>query len=70
MISKIDDVQDAVNHLIALFDPEADIFLPWFSTDVKVAVNFASDGVRLRKAQEEGSSANYRCPGRPERPYV
>lgn len=70
MISKIDDVQDAVNHLIALFNREADIFLPWFSTDVKVAVDFTSDGARLRKAQEEGFSANHRWPEHPERPYV
>ena len=61
MISKIDYVQDAVNHLIALFNREADIFLLWFSTDVKVAVDFT---------REEGFSANHRWPGHPERPYV
>lgn len=50
MIDKIDDVQDAVKHFINLVNPNDEIFLMRFSSDVELAVDFTSDRKRLSRA--------------------
>lgn len=63
MSDKIDEVGDAVIHLISLVNPEDEIFVMRFSTDVSLVQNFTSDRRRLQRAvkdlQARGSTALY-----------
>lgn len=63
MVDKIEEVGDAVVHLINLVNPEDEIFVMRFSTDVSLVQNFTSDRRRLQRAvkdlQARGSTALY-----------
>lgn len=63
MIDKIDEVQDAVIHFINTTNPEDDIFLIRFSSDVSLVQDFTGDRLLLRQAvgrlYPEGSTALY-----------
>ena len=63
MSDKIDEVGDAVIHLINLVNPEDDIFVMRFSTGVSLVQNFTSDRRRLQRAvknlQPRGSTVLY-----------
>lgn len=50
MIDKIDDVRDAVKHFVALVNPEDDIFLIRFSTDVRMVSDFTADRKTIARA--------------------
>lgn len=63
MVDKIDDVGDAIVHLINLVNPEDEIFVMRFSTDVSLVQNFTSDRRQLQRAvknlRARGSTALY-----------
>ena len=50
MVDKLDDVKDAVAHFINTTNPEDDIFLLQFSTEVFLVQDFTDDRQRLRQA--------------------
>ena len=63
MVDKIDEVGDAVVHLINLVNPEDEIFVIRFSTDASLVQNFTSDRRQLQRAVKNllarGSTALY-----------
>jgi VWFA-related protein len=50
MVDKIDDVQDSVKHFVNLINPEDDIFLLRFSSDVKLVVDSTADRKKIARA--------------------
>lgn len=50
MVDKIDDVQDAVKHFIHTVNPQDEIFVLRFSSDVDLVEDFTSDRARLERA--------------------
>jgi Ca-activated chloride channel family protein len=50
MIDKIDDVQDAVKHFVNLVNPEDDIFLMRFSSNVRLVADVTADRKRIARA--------------------
>ena len=50
MIDKIDDVQDAVKHFVNLINPEDDIFLLRFASDLKLVVDSTADRKKIARA--------------------
>lgn len=50
MVDKIDDVQDAVKHFVNLVNPEDDIFLLRFASDLKLVVDSTADRKKIARA--------------------
>lgn len=63
MVDKIDEVQDAVIHFVETTNPDDDIFLMRFSSDVSLVEDFTGDRKLLRRAISRlspgGSTALY-----------
>ena len=50
MVDKTDDVQDAVKHFVNLINPEDDIFLLRFASDLKLVVDSTADRKKIARA--------------------
>lgn len=63
MVDKIDEVRDAVNHLIDKANPEDEFFVIQFSTEAFLVQDFTNDRKRLRNAigglRSRGSTSLY-----------
>lgn len=63
MVDKIDDVQDAIVHFAATTNPEDEIFLIRFSSEVTLVQNFTGDRAQIKRAvrglEPQGATALY-----------
>ena len=63
MVDKIDEVRDAVVHFVNTVNPEDDIFVMQFSTQISLVQDFTADRERLRRAvsrlRAQGSTSLY-----------
>lgn len=50
MVDKIEDVQDAVKHFVHTVNPQDEIFVLRFASDVRLVEDFTSDRARLERA--------------------